>query len=209
MKFGKENFQFFPYLTAAACITGACDDDTPVFPVTDAACSCDILTGGLNELYFLACTVVFSQANLTDVAFWQNLVDNNAVGRSGLLLGSIGQKSVKSDRLSSCRSEQVTQMVWALKAIQKCFDKTSARTTCAKNNELIKRFDKYLLVARMCDGEDTILPVGKFTTSAFNWIVPETSDDNQSTEIEFSWKELGMPCTVDVPGLSAVIPKLI
>lgn len=208
MNFPKNLFQYMPFLSAAACVPGVCSTGTSQFPTTSAMCVCEVATGGINELYFLPCTVVFSEVNVLDLSWWQGLFDSNSIGRSGLVIGSIGQKSVKTDKVSSCRDEQVTMMTWAIKAIQKCFDKTSARSTCARNNELIKSFDKYLLVARMCDGADTILPVGVFTTSSFNWVVPEDSNDNQNTEIEFSWKELGMPCTIDVPGLSTVIPKL-
>jgi hypothetical protein len=203
----KNRFQFMPFLTAAAC-NGGCDEETIVFPVTSPVCGCDIAAGGLNELYFLPCSVIFTEVNLLDVDFWADLNTGNQIGRSGLILGSLAQKSVQTARLSSCRTEQTTGMFWAIKAIQKCFDNSSAHTTCAKNNELIKRFDKYLLVARMCDGDNRILPVGRFTTSAFNWTVPENVEDNQQTEIEFSWPELGMPCTMDVPGLSTVLPKL-
>jgi hypothetical protein len=208
MNFNKQYFQYMPFLSAAACLPGVCDNGSSVFPTTDAMCVCEVAAGGINEFYYLPCDFIFSEVNLLDVSKWQDLVDDGKLGRSGLVIGSLGQKSVKTDKLASCRVEQMTAMVWAIKAVQKCFDKTSARSHCAKNNELIKKFDKYLLVARMCEGDNTILPVGVFTTSAFNWIVPEDSQDNQSTEIEYSWKELGMPCTMDVPGLSAVIPKL-
>lgn len=204
----KNRFQFMPFLTAAACVTGVCDEETTVFPVTAPTCVCDVAAGGLNELYFLPCSKIFTEVNLLDVDFWQAMATANEIGRSGLIIGSLAQKSVQTARLSSCRAEQTTGMIWAIKAIQKCFDKTSAQTTCAKNNELIKRFDKYLLVARMCDGDNRILPVGRFTTSAFNWVVPENVEDNQQTEIEFSWPELGMPCTMEVAGLSTVLPKL-
>lgn len=195
-----------PYINGAACILGDCTQ--PAFPVTDVSCICEFATGGINELYFIPCTEVMSEANVTDVAWWQAMLTANTLGRSGLGLGSIGKKSTKTDRVSSCRTEQLTSITWALKFTIKCFDKTSARTTCKKMNELINNFNSYLVLARMCDGEDTILPIGNFDTSDFDWTVPDNFEENQSVMFELSWKELTLPCTVDVAGLTAILPKL-
>jgi len=67
--------------------------------------------------------------------------------------------------------------------------------------------NNYILAARMCDGNDTILPIGPFTTSDFNWTVPDNFEEFQSMTVELSWLELGLPVTYDVAGLSAVLPK--
>lgn len=211
----KHNFlkRFFsPYLAGPACSVDQCDGQ-PTFPQTAASCECNVAAGGINELYFVPCTETFSQANITSTAWWTGLLAGDSLtdpklGRSGLGLGSIGKKGDKKDRVASCRTEEMTSITWALKFAIKCFDKTSARTTAKKMNELILRSNKWLLVARMCDGEDTILPIGQFNTSDFNWTVPDNSEDNQMAEIELSWKELGFPETIDVAGLSAVLPKL-
>ncbi len=195
-----------PFINTAACVLGTCEP--PSFPVTEAACDCTQAVGGINELYFIPCTETMSQSNVIDPAWWQALVDAGTLGRSGIGLGSIGKKTAKSERLSSCRPEQVTSITWALKFIIKCFDKTSARTTCAKMNELIQRASSYLVLGRMCDGDETVLPIGIFTTTDFDWTVPDNFEDKQQAMFELSWLEFGFPCTVDVPGLSAVVPKL-
>jgi len=197
-----------PYLSGPACILGTCD--APVFPTLTAACVCTVATGGINELYFIPCTETLSEANVTDPDWWAALVDpsTGTLGRSGLGLGSIGKKNSKSERVGSCRSEQITNITWALKFTIKCFDKTSARVTCAKMTELLTNFSRYLLVARMCDGDEVVLPVGVFTTTDFDWIVPDNFEENQSAVLELSWNQLAFPCTVDVPGLEAVLPKL-
>lgn len=197
---------FMPFMDGPGCVLGTCDP--PAFPVTEASCICDVAVGGINELYFVPCTETMSEANLTDIEWWQGLVDDQKIGRSGLGLGSIGKKSTTSDRVASCRPSQLTGITWALKFLIKCFDKTSARTTCAKLNELITKADKYLCIARMCDGSDTILPIGTFATTDFDWVVPDNSEENQNAMFELSWKEIGFPCTLDVAGLSAVVPKL-
>lgn len=200
-----------PYLTGPACtIWAGCAE--PDFPVADTQCQCEVAVGGINELYFIPCTEVFSEANVLDIDWWTTLagtqIEPGPLGRSGLGLGSIAKKSDRKERVASCRTEQVISITWALKFQIKCFDKSAARFTCAMMNELINKSDKYLLVARMCDGDDTILPVGKFDASDFNWTVPDNNEESQIAEIELSWKEKGFPCTVDVAGLSGILPKL-
>lgn len=199
-------FERMPYTTAPACVLGTCP--APVFPVTDASCVCDLAVGGVNELYFIPCTETMNEANVADLTWWQALVTNGTLGRSGIGLGSIGKKGTKTERVGSCRTEQVISITWALKYVIKCMDKSSARTTCGKMNELVLRFDKYLLIARMCEGAESVLPIGVFTTSDFDWVVPDNFEENQNATLELSWKELGFPCTVDVPGLGTVVPKL-
>lgn len=196
-----------PYLSGPACtIEAGCD--APAFPQATNQCQCTTAVGGINELYFIPCTEVFSEANVLDVSWWNDMVVANTLGRSGLGLGSIAKKSQKNDRVASCRTEQVTGITWALRYAIKCFDKTSARSTHARVNELINKPDKYLIVARMCDGDNDILPIGKFDFSDINWTVPDNSEDNQIVEIELSWKEMGLPVPLTIAGLSAVIPKL-
>lgn len=205
----KEFFRrfFMPYLSGPACtIDEGCDQ--PDFPQSTNQCDCVVAVGGINELYFIPCTQTFSEANVTDISWWQAMVTAETLGRSGLGLGSIGKKSQKNDRVASCRTEQVTGITWALKYGIKCFDKSSTRSTHAKVNELVSKSSKYLVVARMCDGDNEILPIGKFDMSDLNWTVPDNAEDNQIVEIELSWKELGLPTPVSVAGLSAVVPKL-
>jgi hypothetical protein len=205
---------FMPFLTGPSCVVGECGE--PNFPASIDTCVCDLATGGVNELYFIPCTETFTEANIISVPFWEGLLPASGsgsaaaggLGRSGPGLGSIARKDVKTERVSSCRVPQITSITWALKFQIKCIDKSSARTTCGKMNELILHADKYLVVARMCDGDDVILPIGVFTTSDFNWTVPDNFEEVQVVEFELSWKELGFPCTVDVTGLSAVLPKL-
>lgn len=200
---------FMPYLNGPGCVlTEGCG--VPNFPTSVANCVCETAAGGINELYFIPCTSTFTEANITDLAFWSALVDEDTgtLGRSGIGLGSIAKGNVVTERVGSCRDVQIMSITWNMTFAIKCFDKSSARSTCAKMNELVNNFDKYLLVARMCDGENTVLPVGRFTTSDFDWVVPDNSDETQTATLQLSWKEKGFPCTVDVAGLSTVLPKL-
>lgn len=209
---------FMPYLTGPACVLDANCGESASFPTASEQCTCTTAVGGLNELYFIPCTETFSETNVTNPVWWAGLlpassggtssITGGTLGRSGIGLGSITRKATKTERVGSCRTEQLTSVTWAVKFQIKCFDKSSARATCAMLNELILNGESYLLVARMCDGDDNILPIGRFASSDFNWTVPDNFEENQVAEIELSWKELGFPCTVDVPGLSAVLPKL-
>lgn len=194
-----------PYLSGPGCVLGDCEP--PLFPQLATQCVYTLAVGGISELYFIPCTETFTEVNVTDPYWWANLVDTGVLGRSGPGLGKIAKKSTKQERTASCNTEQVTSVVWALNFVKKYFDKTSARQTCAVLNELFTNFRKYLLVARMCEGEESILPIGTFTTSDSDWIVPDNFEEFQSAMLELSWIELGFPCTVDVPGLQAVLPK--
>lgn len=202
---------FMPYLSGPGCvIADGCP--APAFPQSTQQCVCEVAVGGINELYFVPCTETFSQVNVTNVAWWSTLVGTvevpGALGRSGLGIGSISKGGQQNERVASCRTEQLISITWNLLFQIKCFDKSSARSTCAKMNELITNFNKYLLVARMCDGDNTILPVGVFNTSDFDWTVPDNNEESQVAQVVLSWKELGFPCTVEVAGLAAVLPKL-
>lgn len=195
-----------PLLTAPACTpSGECPLET--FPASSQLCQCDLAVGGVNDLYFIPCDQTLNETNLLDIAWWQAMIDDETLGRLGVGLGSIGKKSDKKERVGSCRTEQIVQTTWALRYVVKCFDKTSARTTQAQFDVLIKKFNNFLLIARMCDGENTVLPVGIFTTSDFNWTVPDNAEEYQTVELELSWNELGLPKTYDVTGLSAILPK--
>lgn len=200
-----------PVLTAAACTpTEAC----PVspFPSATALCNPLVTTGGVNDLYFIPCSQVLSEENLLDTAWWQTIVDGDSpsssfLGSIGRGLGSIAKKADKKERLSSCQVESLISTTWALKYVLKTFDKSADKITHEQVNALIEKSKDFQLIARMCDGDNTVLPIGPFATSDFNWIVPDNFEEVQSIELELSWVELGLPKTYDVTGLSAVVPK--
>jgi len=203
-----------PVLTAAACIPSVACPATP-FPIATASCSCTLSTGGVNDVYIIPCDQVLSEVNLLDLAWWQALVDGESgdspggsfLGKLGVGLGSIAKKTDKKERVGSCKVEQVVSTTWALKYVLKCFDKSTEKITHEQVNTLINSAGNYLAIARMCDGENTVLPIASFILSDFNWIVPDNFEEVQTLELELSWFELAMPKTYDVTGLSTVVPK--
>lgn len=203
-----------PVLTAAACVPSAECPATP-FPVATANCSCTTSPGGVNDLYFIPCDRVMSETNILNTDWWGDIKNGESggslgpsfLGNIGVGLGSIAKKTDKKERLSSCKVEQVISTTWALTYVLKCFDKSAEKVTHEQINALITASGNYLLIARMCDGDNTVLPIGIFATSDFNWTVPDNFEELQTITLELSWVELGLPKTYTVPGLSAVVPK--
>lgn len=200
-----------PLLTGQGCIPSVACPASP-FPTATASCSCLLSTGGVNDLYFIPCDQEMTETNIVDTAWWSALMDGGSGGSSilgniGIGLGSIAKKTDKKERVSSCKIEQVVSTTWALKYVLKCFDKSTEKVTHEQINQLIANSGNYLAIARMCDGDNTVLPIGVFALSDFNWTVPDNFEEVQSVELEISWFELGMPKTYDVTGLSAVVPK--
>lgn len=201
-----------PVLNAAGCTPSEACPATG-FPIATANCTCIPSQSGVNDLYVIPCDQVMSEANITNTGWWEDIVAGlespgfSSLGNLGKGLGSITKKTDKKDRFGSCEIERVVSTTWALKYVMKCFDKSTEKVTHDQVNTLITAAKNYLLIARMCDGDNTVLPIGPFTLSDFNWIVTDDAQDNQSIELEFSWIELGLPKTYDVAGLSAVVPK--
>lgn len=198
---------YFPYTLGAACVATEECPEVP-FPTIGGECQCDFAVGGINEYYIIPCTEEFTEENVTSPAWYTNLIEAEKLGRSGVVLGSIAKISDKKERVGSCRVEQIISTTWGFKFVKKCFDKTAARKTVAQMNALVKNSNRFFLILRMCDGEETILPVGVFNTNDFNWTVPDNFEELQNVEATLAWKELGLPATVDVAGLNAVVPKL-
>lgn len=198
----------FPFITGGGACTVSEECPALPFPTIDAECDCDFAVGGINEYYIVPCSSEFTEENVTSPQWYTDLIEAGNLGRSGIILGGITKLGDKKERVGSCRTEQTISATWGFKFTKKCFDKTVARKTVKQMNALIKNANRFLVILRMCDGDETILPVGIFTTNDFNWVVPDNFEELQSVEATLAWKELGIPETVDVPGLNAVVPKL-
>lgn len=195
-----------PFLTGAACIANE-DCPVPAFPASVGTCTCDFFYGGFADLYFLPCTTDFSQASITDTDTWQAAVTAEEVGYMGKGLGSMAKKSDVKQRVSSCKTEDIVSITWAIKYQIKCFDLTSTSAVENKINHIVKYKDQLLLVGRMCQDDERIMPVGQFNVSDLNMTIPDNSEEPSVAEVEFSWKEFGIPKTYIVAGLGEIIPK--
>lgn len=195
-----------PVTTGAACLV---NEDCPIVPLPSATANCvpQLSFGGVNDIYIIPCTEAMTEVNILDTAWWTALTTAGHLGNIGLGLGSIGKKSTKTEKISSCRPEQIISATWALKYTIKAFDKSSADVTTAQVNAILNKYSSFQLIARMCDGDDTVLPVGSFSVSDFDWVVPEGNEDIQNVMLELSWIELGKPKVYTVTGLSAIVPK--
>lgn len=195
-----------PVTTGPACLV---NQSCPIVPLPAAIANCvpQLSPGGINDLYIIPCTEAMTEVNILDTAWWTTLKSAGHLGNLGLGIGSIGKKSTKTEKISSCRPDQIISATWGLKYTIKAFDKSSADVTTGQVNAILSKYANFQLIARMCDGDDTVLPVGRFSVSDFDWIVPESSEDIQSVMLELSWIEMGKPKVYTVAGLSAIVPK--
>ena len=195
-----------PVQTAAACLVNA---DCPVVPLPAAVAGCvpTLTFGGVNDLYVIPCTEAMTEVNILDTTWWTALVTNSHLGNIGLGLGSIGKKATKTEKVASGLVEQIISITWALKYMIKTIDKSSADITRTQLNAILTKNSKFQLMARMSDGDDVVLPIGKFSMSDIDWVVPEGNEDVQNINFELSWIEFAVPKLYTVTGLSAIVPK--
>lgn len=195
-----------PVLSAAACVaSAACPQEA--FPQATANCNPETSAGGVNDVYFVPCTEVLSEANILSTSWWQNLVDEGTLGAVGVIVGSIQRGNVRNARVGSCLAEQPVSITWNLLFEIRLIDKTSEKSTNEQVDALIQRFGQFQAVARMCEGDNTVLPIGPFSPTDLNWTVPNNSEEEQVVAVQISWRQLGLPRTYEVSGLSAVVPK--
>lgn len=203
-----------PVTTGPACLVNDACPISPM-PVRPATCGLDFLYGGINDLYFIPCSETLSEVNILDLEWWQSLLgDSEAspevpklLGNIGIGLGSIAKQTDRRERISSCRGEQVISTTWSLTYTIKVFDKTAADTTKAQLDAILKRFSNFQVIARMCEGDNTVLPIGTYSVGDFNWAVPESNEELQTVTFRLDWVEFGIPRTYNVTGLSSVVPK--
>jgi hypothetical protein len=195
-----------PVFSSPACVANDNCEQLP-FPQGSANCNPEISNGGVNDVYFLPCTETISESNLLNTTWWQTLVDDGNLGAVGVIVGSIVRGNVRNVRVGSCQTEQPVSMTWNLTFEIRLIDKTSEKVTHEQADALIQRFGQYQAIARMCDGDNTVLPIGPFTTTDLNWTVPNNFEEEQVVSVTISWQQLGLPRPYTVAGLSAIVPK--
>jgi hypothetical protein len=195
-----------PVSSLAACVASELCPAQP-FPQATANCFPSVSAGGINDLYFVPCTEVLSEANLLNTSWWQNLVDDGTLGALGVITGSLARGDVRTVRVGSCQTEQITSIRWIITAEIRLIDKSSEKITHEQADALISSFGQYQAIARMCEGDNDVLPVGAFTTTEVNYVVPPNFEEEQVITVVISWFQLGVPRPYTVAGLSAIVPK--
>jgi hypothetical protein len=192
------------FLSSCACTVEA-------LPIkTTDACDCTTWTGRLNDLYFVECSETINAANLVDTTWWQTAIDNGKLFNLGIGIGSYAKKNITTFDKGGCGTATVEQIEWALTYKLFCVDKSTQFYNHEFADTMLKgAYRNYNLIARYCDGEEIILPIGKVNLSDFDSALPESTEEFMSFTYEFSWKGLWVPSPLTVAGLNSVLPKAV
>lgn len=195
------------YSNFTSCVDSSCTKVT-LPSIVAGACECNTWTGRLNDLYFIDCSLAITEANLLDTAWWQANIDNGKIKNIGVGIGGFNQKAVTSFDAGGCGSATVEAIEWALNYQVFCVDKSSAYSTHEFASAMIGgALKNYNLIARFCDGDNVILPIGKVDLGSFDNALPTSTTEFMSFSYEFNWKSLSVPTPLEVAGLAAVLPK--
>jgi hypothetical protein len=195
------------YSNFVDCSTSTCT--IAALPEAGAdACQCDTWSGRINDLYFIKCTEAITPGHLVDTAWWAALVANGKLRNTGVGIGSYGKNSITTFDAGGCGLATVQQVEWKLDYQIFCIDKSSSYATHEFVDALVKgALKNYNLVARFCDGDNVILPIGKVDIIDFDNALPSATTDFMSFTLSLGWKQLGVPTPLEVAGLSSVLPK--
>ncbi len=190
-----------------ACGTNGCN--TAALPTAIAdACDRDVLGGRINDIYFIDCSEEISNANLIDTDWWAGLITDSKIHNLGVGIGSYAKKNSATFDAGGCGSPTIESIEWAIQYELFCIDKGTTAHTHEFANALLNGATKnYNVVARLCGGDNLIVPIGKVDISDFDNILPNATDQFMSFKYEFSWKSMTVPHILDVAGLSTVLAK--
>ncbi len=173
-----------------------------------SACDCNTWTGRLNDLYFIDCSEALNSANIVDIDWWEGLIADGKIFNFGVGIGGYKVKNTTTFDAGGCGSPSVENIEWQLTYQLFCIDKSSAMYTHEFASSLLNGAIKnYNVVARFCDGENMVLPIGAVTIGAFDNELPEDSNGFFSFKYEFNWKSMQPPFPIEIAGLSSVLQK--
>jgi hypothetical protein len=171
-------------------------------------CQCNTWTGRINDIYLIECTQAINATNLVDTTWWQALIDSDKIRNLGVGIGSYGQSAITTFDAGGCGTATVEQIEWKLDYQIFCIDQSASYYTHEFISALIGgALRNYNLVARFCDGDNVILPIGKVNLSSFDNSLPASTTEFMSFTLQFGWKSMVVPTPLTVAGLSAVLPK--
>lgn len=176
-------------------------------PVPSTSCECTTWSGRLNDLYFIECTEEVNEDNLLNAGWWSVLVQDGKIHRMGMGIGSYAKKNLTTFDKGGCGSASVEQIEWAINYQIFCVEKTEFLSHQFADAMVKGAYKNYNLVARYCDGDEVILPIGKVTLSDFDSALPASPEEFMSFTYEFSWKGLWVPSPLVVAGLNDFVPK--
>ena len=204
------------YSNMLYCSTGTCS--SVELPALTASCACDTWKGRINDLYFVDCSLELTKANLLDTAWWTAAVNAGKIKKIGVGIGGYQKDEVTTFDAGGCGDATVEQIKWALNYQVFCIDQTSGGSTDYPEGYYTHEFANalingalanYNLIARYCDGDEVIVPIGKVDLADFDNILPTATTEFMSFTYKFTWKSLKVPHPVTVPGLNAILPKAV
>lgn len=189
------------------CTGTPCNNVTLISPAGNG-CDCTTMSGRINDLYFMDCSLDFTEVNLLDPAWWDTQITAGKIVPLGVGIGGYQKKEVTNFDAGGCGASTVERILWQLTYQVFCIDKTATKKTHDFADALINgATSKYNLVIRYCDGDEVIAPIGKVDLADFDNILPDSTTDFMSFSFEFNWRSMVTPRPVTVAGLNAVLPK--
>jgi len=196
------------YSSFAVCANNCA---TAVLPSRVAsACECKPWSGRLNDLYFIDCSLTVNETNLLDLNWWDAGIDAGKIFNMGVGIGGYKKKGATTFDAGGCYGTTVEQVEWSLTYELYCVDKSSVHYTHSFASKLLNGAMKnYNLIARYCDGENTILPIGKVVMADMDNELPTDTTGFMKFSYEFTWRAMDIPTPLEVAGLSSVLAKAV
>ena len=168
----------------------------------------------INELLLVPCSEVVNDTTILDVQFWSDLFCGVAPAfplgrRTGNIVGDIiGTNGTAIDTGANCGIPSLVNVnkTFELTFFKRSFDKSADFLTNKFFSELEKGgWDRYKVFARMCNFEDTLMPIGKVALTKNIFTLPQGIEDVMTLEIGLSWKQKGVPTPIKIIGLDAAL----
>lgn len=197
------------FIDTIACSPYCPPSELPQPPID---CKEEIFSGRVSDILFAPCSEVFSEANLSNPAWWAAMtVGVNPLLRTiGKGMGSIEPAGEQKIDKGGCSPfEELRSIDYVLKYRKVIVDKTNQFTTHAFANKLLQGgYKHYNLAARVCDNPDMIIPIGRVTLGKLDNVLPESRSEDMDFKIEFLFrpKVISVPTPILVPGINAILP---
>ena len=165
----------------------------------------------INELLLVPCSSIVNDTTVIDVQFWSDLFcGTTPLGRrTGAVVGDIiGANGTAIDTGANCGIPSLVNVnkQFELTFFKRAFDSSEEFLTNKFFSELEKGgCDRYKIFARMCNFEDTLMPIGKVALTKNIFTLPQGIEDVMTLEIGLSWRQKGVPTPIKIPGLDAAL----